>query len=357
MNSRLPLFLAFLALFTTPLGGKLPPSMLDIVNVGYFHPAQDETIKPATTIPELFMYVNKKQVVPNQATVLVSENKSIPIWGFKKGLPKNVTTPIFINSGPRNDVIGRIFHGGKGNGIRCSNPWLKHAMVNVPFVTFDYFYDKEFDFGQGINLSCLNNVYVGIQQLNPNAPIVMAATCIGAKIALEYAANYRPTNMAAMILESPFLDAKKLFNNLQKSYSHDAIPLSVESVLKWYFPDAKAALSRPHADVSKISNTMPIFVAHRLNDTYYSNQELKELVDQIRKNGNQNVYLLVLSDTRHGHGHLNNFPEFSLAVNAFLAKYGLPHDAQKAEQGQDLLAQSYKNAQANDITDWTVIKT
>lgn len=357
MNTRLPFFFSLLLLCTAPLVGKLPPSMLDTINVCYLYPTLDQDVSsPTTTIPELFTYINKKEIVPNQATVTVAENKSIPTWGFKKGLPQGLNTPIFINSGPRNDVLGRLFHGGKGNGVRCTNPWIKHAIVNVPMVTFDYFYDKEFEFGQGVNLNCLNNVYVTLQRNNPEAPIIMAATCIGAKIALEYAANYQPTNMAAMILESPFIDAKKLFNNLQKSYSHQAMPLTVESVLKWYFPDAKAALSRSHADISKIDNTMPIFIAHRYNDTYYSNAELKELVDQLRSKGNQNVYLLVLQDNKHGHGHLNNIPEFSLAANAFLAHYNLPHDKEKAQKGADLLAMSFKNAHAQTVEQWTVIK-
>lgn len=357
MITRLLFFLSFLAFCSTSLVAKLPPSMLETSNVCYLYPAADEpTTKPSTTIPELFAYINKKEIVPEQATVVVDTNKSIPTWGFKKGIPQGLQTPIFINSGPRNDVIGRLFHGGKGNGVRCTNPWIKHAIVNAPMVTFDYFFDKEFDFGQGINLNCLNNVYVTLTRNNPNAPIIMAATCIGAKIALEYAAHFAPKNMTAMILESPFIDAKKLFNNLQKSYSHDAIPVSVESVLKWYFPDARAALSRPHGDISKIRNTMPIFIAHRLNDTYYSNQEFKELIDQLRSNGNQNIYLLVLQDNKHGHGHLNNIPEFSLATNAFLAQYNLPHDADKAQKGAHLLAIALKNAQASSVEEWTVIK-
>lgn len=357
MNTRLLLFFSILAFYSASLVAKLPPSILDIINVCYLYPAgKESTIKPTTTIPELFTYINKKEIVPTQATIAVAENKSNPIWGFKKGLPQGLNTPIFINSGPRNDVMGRFFHGGKGNGVRCTNPWIKHAIVNVPMVTFDYFYDKEFDFGQGINLNCLNNVYVTLSRQNPNAPIIMAATCIGAKIALEYAVNYQPTNMAAMILESPFIDANKLFTNLQKSYSHAAIPLSVESVLKWYFPDAKAALSRPHADISKIRSNMPIFITHRFNDTYCSNQEFKELVDQLRASGNKDIYLLVLQDNKHSHGHLNNIPEFSLAANAFLAKYNLPHDRDKAQKGFELLQMSLNNAQANSVDQWTVIK-
>lgn len=349
--------MTILACYSASLGAKLPPSILDTINICYLYPALNEPVlKPMTTIPELFAYINKKEIVPAYATITVSENKSIPTWGFKKGLPKDIKTPIFINSGPRNDVVGRFFHGGKGNGVRCTNPWIKHAVVNVPMVTFDYFYDQEFDFGQGINLNCLNNVYVTVTRNNPEAPIIMAATCIGAKIALEYAANYQPLHMAAMILESPFIDAKKLFNNLQKSYSHDAIPLSIESVLKWYFPDAKAALKRPHADLSKIKNNLPIFIAHRFDDTYYSNQELKELVDQLRSNGNQNVYLLVLQDNKHGHGHLNNIPEFSLATNAFLAHYNLPHDTEKAQKGAYLLEIALKNAHATASDKWQVIK-
>lgn len=357
MNTRLVFFLSFLVLFTTSLAVKLPPSMLEVSNACHLYPAIHEApIQPTITIPELSTYIHKKKIVPLQAMIRVPENNKIPLWCLKKGLPEGLNTPIFINSGPRNDFIGRIFHDGKGNGVRCTNPWLKHGIINVPVVAFDYFYDEQFDFGQGVNLNCLNNIYVILQRKNPNCPLIMAATCIGAKIALEYAASYAPKNMAAMILESPFIDAQKMFNNLQKTYSHDAIPLSVESVLKWYFPDAQAALSRPPADISKIRNTLPIFIAHRYNDTYYSNQELKELVDQLRSKGNHDIYLLVLHDNKHGHGHLTNMNEFALATNAFLAKYQLPHDAQKAEQGTQLLNMAFKNAQAPSVDEWTIIK-
>jgi len=223
-------------------------------------------------------------------------------------------------------------------------------------VTFDYFYDhKNFDFGQGINIDCLDLIYTELARKNPKAPLVIAATCIGAKIALEFAANRNCNHIQALILESPFINVTQLMKNLDSAYGN-WLPFDIKSVLKWYFSNSKAALVNPHADLARINPRLPIFIAHRHNDTMCTDLDMYQLIQELKKSGNKNIYLLVLGDDRHSHGHLNNIKEFAQATNAFLAAYNLPHSAELAADGQQLLDIAYANAQAKNPSDWTVIQ-
>lgn len=351
------LFLCSSLFFGTGYGAVPKPTVQNL-NALYLWPVNEVIFKRlCTTIPNLFEKINKKGV-PANGTLMVTNNAQHPVWSFQKGLPENLNTPIFIHSGPRDDVLGRLWKNRGGHGVRCTHPWVKNSIINGPLVAFDYFYERDgFDFGQGVNIDCLDLIYNQIKTKNPAAPVVIAATCIGAKITLEFAASRNTDAIKALILESPFIDTKILLRNLEKNYGVSWLPLEVQSVLRWYFADSKKSLHKPHADLSKIRSDMPIFSAHLDNDSYINNKEMKELIDQLRKNGNQNIYLLVIKDGTHHHGHLNYHKTFAQASSAFLARYGLPHNAQLAQEGKELLELARANAQAQSHTDWKTVQS
>lgn len=353
------LFLSLLSILTivTNRNFAIPTPTLQNLNAGHLFPANPGLKVPRkqANIPSLFKKINKGKM-PAACTVVIPTNTINSVWVFQNGLPCQVSTPIFIHSGPRDDFMGRFWHGRDGHGIRCSHPWIKNTIVSNHFVTFDYFYEpKGFDFGQGVNIDCFDLIYQELAQKNPQAPLIVAATCIGAKIALEFAANRPCDHIQAMILESPFIDVHQLMNNIDKTYGA-WLPFEIKSVLKWYFSDCKDPIKRPHADLSQINPNLPIFIAHLENDSFYTNQDMFELVNQLRASGNTNIYLLVLRNDRHKHGHLNNIKEFAQATSAFLAAYNLPFTPNLATEGKELLDIAYTNAQAMDPSEWVIVE-
>ena len=352
---------ALLSLFliVPTLKGAIAKPSLENLYAMHLWPTKEVTFKTSmiTTIPDLFEKIKQKKTVPAQGNLTVPKNTQNPLWGFKKGLPEKLSTPIFIHSAPRADFLGRLWSGRAGQSLRCTHPWVKNSIINAPFVAFDYFYGPHgFDFGQGVNIDCLDFICTQLKTKNPHAPLVIAGTCIGAKITLEYAAKHDTKAIRALILETPFIDAKKFLHNIDMEHG-SWLPFNVQSILKWYFSDSKEPLRKPHADISKIRSDMPIFIAHLDNDAFYKNKEMKELIDQLRKNGNDNVYLLVIKDSTFAHGHVNSHKTFAQASSAFLAQYGLPHNAQLAQEGKSLLALAHTNAKAKNHLDWQTVQS
>jgi|GEM_PF-3345510 hypothetical protein len=327
---------------------------LENLNAYYVTPATKVIFPPTTTIPTLFDNYKRRGVMPAAGTIEFKMNSNNPLWTFHKGLPKNLKIPLFIHSGPRGDFWGRMWHGQKGHALRSANPWIKNGIINSPLVTFDYYYGRDyFDFGQGINIQCLEFIYKQLIKDNQKAPVVIAATCIGAKITLEFLARNCVPEVKALILESPFIDSKRLIHNLEHHYGQ-WLPVDMKSIVKWYFKDVKNPLHLPHADLRTLKPNLPIFIAHLDNDAYYSNADMQRLIEQIQESGNRQIYLLVIKDPTIKHSHLSTKKVFAQATSAFLEAYGLPHNKKLAQEGRSLLNIAKQNARLPH-TQWHIV--
>ncbi len=356
------LFAAFLSLFSLSLIAQNPDLTLENLNALTLNATASITGKKVKYIPQWFEAMKKKGI-PSQGVAFVPTSKKSSFWEFKKGIPSNQKEPIFIHSCPRDDFKDRLINGRTGHSFRCTHAWLKNSVVNGTFITFDYFFDgKNLDLGQGINVDALKKIYDEIAKANPHAPLVIAGTCIGAKIALEFAVTHNSTNLKAMILETPFIDMKKVICNIGKNYlgwfpfaSNSGKADIVQSVFEWYAPNCKASLEKPHAKLENFSPKIPVFIAHLKNDAMCSDEEMHEIITDLAKSGNNDIYLLVIQDSKTMHGRLNQKKEFAQATNAFLAAYNLPHDAALAQEGAALLADAKLNTQASSAADWRVV--
>jgi len=345
-------------IFLTQVAISMAPN-LQSLNVLTLFPKK-KTAKNITTmakiIPKLFEQIKKSGKLPKNGTLVSSSNKQLPIWSIDKNLPTGLTEPIFIHSGPRDDTKGRMWYGSKGHSFKQINAWLRYGMITKPVVTFDYFYDKAgFDFGHGDNINCFGFIYKKLIQKNPQAPLIVVGTCVGAKIALEYAAHNKLQQTQAMVLESPYIDPHKIISNLQNNYKNFMFRLPILNwFMAFYFKNWKQVMHIPHADLRKISSSIPIFIAHLHNDKFYDNDDMFKLIRSLLKSGNKNIYLLVIDDPKLSHGHLNNKPEFIRAVNAFLAAHKLPHDSDLAQEGRQLLEDAHENAFKEHYNQWEI---
>ncbi len=360
--SKIYYFLSFFLIFLgIPAISAVVPT-IENLNTLHLWPSKAVPHNPFITIPTFFEKIKKGKWYDN-GSLQVVENAQHPHWEFKKGLPSGFATPIFIHSGPRDDTLGRLTQGRHGHGLRCTNAWVKNRIINAPFITFDYFFDAdEFDFGQGINIDALHMIYSKTVDANPKAPFIIAGTCIGAKVSLEYAAHFPAQQIKAMILESPFLDVKQVSKNWARSYlgwlpfaENDEKSSIIKSILSWYFPQC-TAFDQPHADIKNIRSDLPIFIAHLHNDNFYSDADIARMITDLRANGNDTIYLLVIEDKKLSHGRLNNKKCFAQATSAFLAAHGIVHDTILAQEGQQLLAVARQNAQQNDPSKWQTVK-
>lgn len=326
------------------------------LNTMFLTPLTTDVGMNTITIGQLFKKINKRSV-PISGTVAITNNTEFPAWHFERGLPAGITTPIFIHSCPRNATLQRVISGSAGHSLLCCNQWLKNSIVNAPLITFDNQFDhKHFDFGAGNSVIQFNKIYTETIAHNPNADIAIIGTCVGAKIALEFLVDHPCTQIKAVILESPFADVKKVVDRWGQRYI-PFIPYGaplINTFFKGVFPNIKKA---PNTLLSRLSNTpknIPIFIAHLDNDSFCSNTDMWQMINNLRATGNNDIYLLVVKDKNVNHAHLNSKKVFAQATNAFLANYNLPHNAALAEQGKALLADAHTNAYATSEKDWAI---
>ncbi len=90
---------------------------------------------------------------------------------------------------------------------------------------------------------------------------------------------------------------------------------------------------------------MPIFIGHRKHDKLVSEQSMHHLLNTLINNGNKDVYFFVVKDSIATHSRISHMPEIQQAINAFLARYNLPHNKEFAEKGDWWLRQAHSAAQ------------
>lgn len=326
------------------------------LNTMFLTPLPKDDGANTMTIGTLFTQINKHGV-PASGTVEIKTLPESMFWHYEKGLPKNLTGTIFIHSCPRDGTWQRIISSEAGHSLLCCNQWLKNYIINAPLITFDHQFDtKHFDFGASRSIVNFNKIYTETTKNNTCADVVIAGTCIGAKIALEFLAAHPAGKVKAVILESPFADYKKVMQNWHTRY----IPLLpfgskiIHGVFKGLFSQVAKAPNTLLERLDAIPKDIPLFIAHLDNDSFISNQDMKRMIDALRSSGNTDIHLLVIKDTSRNHGHLNRKQVFAQATNAFLAKYNLPHNAALAEQGKSLLADAHTNAYATSEKDWAI---
>jgi len=235
----------------------------------------------------------------------------------------------------------------KGGGLLDAYQRIRDNVFHAPVITFDFPDDRElFNFGQKLDQKCLAFVYKQVLEKCPNAKIVLFGSCRGAKCVLEYATK-KPKNLAAIIVESPFISAKEMTLQLGKSYA-PIIPGAAAityKIFKLYFPNFKEEKEDLRRRLSRIPN-IPVFIAHRTNDALVSNRQVHGLVRLLNKGGLTNVYLFTTSDENHSHARMMHLDAAQQTVNSFLHIHGLPHDPELAESGKKLLTQAKNRARS-----------
>ena len=233
----------------------------------------------------------------------------------------------------------------KGGGLLDAYQRFRDNVFHAPVITFDYPDDRElFNFGQKLDQKCLKFVYDQVLKQCPLAQIVLFGSCRGAKCVLEFATK-KPQNLAAIILESPFISAKEMALQIGVKYA-PILPGAAKmtyGIFCRYFPNFKDERENLRARLHRIPH-VPIFIAHRTNDTLVSNRQVRDLVKRLKDSGQKDLYLFITNDESDNHARLMHLPEAQHAVNAFLQNYFLPHDGQLADRGGKVLTDAKNRA-------------
>lgn len=159
----------------------------------------------------------------------------------------------------------------------------------------------------------------------------------GASVIINFVALKKPEYIRALVLEAPFDRAKNIMCSFLRK-----IPYGQKLAyyfLRLAFPrhNQKSNL-HPEALVGDIPLALPILLICSKKDTVIPCTSTINLFNLLKNTGHTEVYLLV---TEHGaHSKIlwgQDGEHYQAVTHAFFARYKLPHDADWAARGADLL--------------------
>lgn len=337
---------------------KFKPTKKNL-RIHVFEPAelinQDKQISDALTFDQMVDTIHRGKKL-KETDLIVTNNqkkkhKKVTVHRSLKALKKYDTFFIASRGYAKSNVpvLGDYLELTRDAGAVIEGHMLiKDNLVhNAPCVTFDYPDDPPyFNFGQSLDVSCLKAVWDYTTRKKDNPSIVAIGDCRGGKALLNFATT-RPPQLKAMILMSPFISDKDLIDQIAKNHIK-WLPWSnriLFNFFKFYFPSFDPNQDDLMEKIHKIDPALPIFIGHRKNDFLVSDASMRRLLQELKKAGNKNLYLLVVSDDNATHSRISPILDLQYAANAFLAAYDLPHDPQLAQRGEGLLEKAKKTAQ------------
>lgn len=274
-----------------------------------------------------------EKVIVAQKGIVLDENTEL-VFIASRGYAFNIT-------------LGEALPRKGGGLLDAYQRFRDNVFHDTPVITFDYPDDRElFNFGQKLDQKCLDFIYQQVLKQCPNAKIVLFGSCRGAKCVLEYATK-NPKHLAGIIVESPFISAKEMTLQIGMKYA-PILPGAAKltyGIFKLYFPNFKDSRETLRGRLHRIPD-VPIFIAHRTNDTLVSNRQVHDVVKLLKKSGHKHVFLFTTTDESDNHARLMHLEPAQQTINAFLHHFGLPHDGELALQGEKLLATAKNRAKS-----------
>jgi len=337
---------------------KFKPTQKNL-NIHVFEPAQlithNQKIDTAITFDQLVETIHKGKR-PKKTDLIVTDqykkkHKTVMVRRNLNALEHHNTLFLASRGYAKSNVptLGDYLELTRDAGAVIEGHMLikDNLIHDAPCITFDYPDDPlYFNFGQTLDVSCLQTVWNHIIHKKNNPSIIAIGDCRGGKALLNFATT-RPAQLKAMILMSPFISDKDLIDQIAKNHIK-WLPWSnriLFNFFRFYFPSFDPNQDDLIEKIHKIDPALPIFIGHRKNDFLVSNTSLKNLLQMLRKTGNKDLYLLIVSDDNATHSRISPIPDLQYAANAFLAAYELPHNPELAQKGQLLLEQAKVTAQ------------
>ena len=224
----------------------------------------------------------------------------------------------------------------------------KTAIVGKPLITFDYP-------DVSSNIFKINRTQTSLAQDNEIqrlaqvffSHIPMQKKCIlfgvsrGASTIINFMSLYNPTNVAALVLESPFDCVESIVAQLAEYSKVSWIPgikRNGTNLMRFIFCKYKPDGIRPIDQVASLAPDLPILIICSTQDYLVPSWSSINLYKILQETGHYNTHLLLLPEGEHAklikHERIGLLYQY--VTHAFYQKYQLPHDPEYAQIGQDI---------------------
>ncbi len=324
------IFLSLL-IFFSPLYATEPLSSQHLHTLNTLTMRRASSLRPKykiVTIDQLVRYINSNHEIPFRTHLEINNILHTVYRGIHIS-PKDTTVFIFSRGYAKTNIPGTNDNFiQRGACATAAHIQLRdHIVTDAPLISFDYDDSKNgFSFGQTNEINALELIYNGVLEKNPAATIVLIGDCRGGKVALELAIK-RPPNLKALILMAPFTSARDLTNMIADHYI-SYLPFSralLHHFFRFYFPRYNQKEDTLAKRLKYVPADLPIFIAHRQEDTLVSMETIKKLTRSLKKTGNPDVRLVTIQDTSYPHSMLTGNQAVQYGINTFLKDHGLPY--------------------------------
>jgi hypothetical protein len=328
------------------------------LNTMTMHPCSDEP-EQMLSVAEVAYHIHA-DTLPEIAhlSIKTTEPRAYTCWQLEPGIRARGKTTFVVVRGyagaaepakpgsPENKGMCAVPRNG--GGVVTAYQWFKHGVIHDTAIAWDYPDTRfSFDFGGENDRMCLD--YLHEQLCDAGTQPVFLANCRGSKSVLNFLAKSRPHNVAAVVLDAPFMDLENFTDAIGKSYGR-FIPFSnriAYNVITGWHSSYNPANDIAMADLRNIPQEIPIFIAHLKNDCLVADDMIRAMVKELADSGHT-VYLLVIDDPTKSHSRLYQTEPFKLAVNAFFKRYNIPHNEELAHKGRFLLNYAAYNVKRPD---------
>jgi len=226
-----------------------------------------------------------------------------------------------------NKEFARFFH----NCLEKPNKINPNAFILGKMIAFNYGdYKNPFlcRLGQGDDIERLHNA------CKDHENVIIVGTSRGASTIINYLGTYKPTNILAAVLESPFDHANNVANNLLSKFSIKDKEGLINTVRPFLFRNYDPDGIQPIKVAADVSKDIPILLICSKSDGLIPDSSTANLYKVLKDSGHPHVYLLTCKYGSHGRilwskdGAL-----FKNVVHAFYKHHNLPHHEPWAQEG------------------------
>jgi pimeloyl-ACP methyl ester carboxylesterase len=224
----------------------------------------------------------------------------------------------------------------------------KHWLIDGNVGLFDFpdvssqpnIYRRELvNLGQEVDIERLHFAYQETIKRIPHAEIVLVGLSRGAATIINYVALYKPEQLKAMVLDSPFDAFDSIINHVKKMYYLDWVPLSfARSIMCLRFPALEIDGIMPSKTIHLLSLDIPTIFIHSKTDYVVPFESSCALFQALKERGHKHAYFLQLESGRHGLlMRSEQAPVYESVVHAFFKRYGILHNQKVSHLGIDRL--------------------
>lgn len=220
--------------------------------------------------------------------------------------------------------------------------YKKNNIIQGAYTTCTYNDNREkANFGQEEDIATLNAHYQGCCNGKQKPRIVLTGLSRGAAALFTFLASKKPTNIAAIIAESPFACLEDVIEHKSKAWKLNWVP-GIKHIMgalaTLVYPAYKQNGIKPITSIENHPQNIPVVIACSKQDTIVPYTSSVQLAKKLRQLGYE-VYLLIFQKGHHG--FLSYKEELQQIVNALYARHNLPHNQELAQQGARKL-ETYK---------------